>query len=85
MRQALFGPAGRSWLRAGLVAAASWVIIPVTTFGICLALLADVQTSLWNVLPMLPHGLLVPVVMVVVYLVESECRDGQEWARLDIA
>jgi hypothetical protein len=54
MRQSLFGPAGRSWLRAGLVAAASWIIIPLTTFGICLTLLADVQTSLWNVLPMLP-------------------------------
>jgi hypothetical protein len=69
MLQALFGPA-RSWLRAGLVAAASWVIIPVTTFGICLALSADVQTSLWNVLPMLPHGVLVPMTMfVVAYLV----------------
>jgi hypothetical protein len=85
MRQALFGPAGRSWLRAGLVAAASWIIIPVTIFGICLALLADVQTSLWNVLPMLPHGVLVPVAMVeVVYMLDSECRYVQEWASLRI-
>ena len=66
MRQALFGPAGRSWLRAGLIAVAAWIIIPVTTFGICLALLADVQTSLWDVLPMLPYGVLVPVTMFVV-------------------
>jgi hypothetical protein len=85
MRQALFGPAGRSWLRAGLIAAASWIIIPVTTFGICLALLADFHTSLWNVLPMLRLGVLVPVALVVVvYLVDAECRHLQEWARLQI-
>ena len=85
MRQALFGPAGRSWLRAGLVAAASWIIIPLTTFGICLVLLADVRTSLWNVLPMLPYGVLVPVALVVVvYVVDSECRHVQEWASLQI-
>jgi hypothetical protein len=84
MRQALFGP-GHSWLRAGLVAAASWIIIPVTTFGICLTLLADVQTSLGNVLPILPHGVLAPVALVlVVYVVDSECRHVLEWASLQI-
>jgi hypothetical protein len=85
MRQALLGPAGRSWLRASLVAAAAWIIIPVTTFAICVAVLADVQTSLWDVLPLLPHGVLVPVALVVVaYLVDSECRHEQEWARLPV-
>jgi hypothetical protein len=85
MRQALFGAAGRSWLRAYLVAAASWIIIPVTTFGACLALSDDVPTSLWNVLPMLPYAMLVPVALVVVvYLVDSQCRHVQEWASLQI-
>jgi len=85
MRQALLGPAGRSWLRASLVAAAAWIIIPVTTFSICLAVLADVQMSLWDVLPLLPPGVLVPVALVfVAYLVDSECRHVQEWASLQI-
>lgn len=89
MRQALFAPAGRSWLRALLVAAASWIIIPVTEFVICLSLLplgAGVPTSLWDVcLPVLPYGVLVPVVMVaVVFVIESECRHVQEWASLRI-
>src|SRR5262245_41941943 len=36
MRQALFGPAGLSWLRAGLVIAAAWTIIPLMTFALSL-------------------------------------------------
>jgi hypothetical protein len=44
-----------------------------------------VQTSLWNVLPMLPYGVLVPVALVVlVYVVDSECRHVREWASLQI-
>jgi hypothetical protein len=85
MRQALFGPAGRSWLRAGLVAAAAWMIIPVTSFAVCLAVTADIQRSLWDVVPLLPHEVLLPVALVAVaYLFDSECRPDREWARLDI-
>jgi hypothetical protein len=85
MRQALFGPAGRSWLRAGLVAAAAWLIIPVTAFAVCLVVMADIQRSLWVVVPLIPHGVLVPVALVAVaYLVDSSCRHDQEWALLDI-
>src|SRR5262249_33367946 len=51
MRQALFGPAGRSWLRAGLVAVAAWLVIPVATFAFSLAVTVDLQKSLWQVVP----------------------------------
>jgi ATP-dependent Clp protease ATP-binding subunit ClpC len=85
MRQALFGPAGRSWLRAGLIAAAAWLLIPATTFALCLAVTADLQGSLWDVVPLLPHGVLVPVVMVAVACVlGSECRHDREWTSLQI-
>jgi hypothetical protein len=85
MRQALFGPAGRSWLRAGLVAAAAWILIPVSAFAVCLALMADIQKSLWEVVPLLLHGVVAPVALVAVtYLVNSSYRHDREWARLDI-
>jgi hypothetical protein len=85
MRQALFGPAGRSWLRAGLVAVAAWLLIPVMAFAVCLAVMADIQRSLWEVVPLLPHGVLVPVALVALaYLVDSSCRHDREWASLDI-
>ena len=85
MGQALFGPAGRSWLRAGLVADAAWLLIPVMAVAVCLAVMADIQRSLWVVVPLLPHGVLVPVALVALaYLVDSSCRHDREWASLDI-
>ena len=85
MRQALFGPAGRSWLRAGLIAVAAWSMIPDTAFGNCMALLPDVQTSLRGALLMIPFGGLVPLTMfIVAYGVDAECRRDQEWASLEI-
>src|SRR5262249_31082331 len=70
MWQALFGPAGRSWLRAGLVAAAAWLLVPVSSFALCVALMADIQKSLWEVVPLLPYGVVAPVALVAVtYLV----------------
>ena len=85
MWQALYGPAGRSWLRAGLVAVAAWILVPVMSFAVCLAVMGDIQRSLWEVVPLLPHGVLLPVVLLAVaYLVDSECPHDREWARLDI-
>ena len=85
MGQALFGPAGRSWLRAGLVAVAAWILVPVLSFAVCLAVMADIQKSLWEVASLLPHGILVPMILVALtYLVDSECRHDREWARLQI-
>jgi hypothetical protein len=84
--EALFGPAGRSWLRAGLVAAAAWIIIPVTTFALSLAVTVDIQRSLWEVVvPLLLHGIFAPVALVaLVYLFDSEFRHAREWASLQI-
>jgi hypothetical protein len=86
MRQALFGPAGRSWLRAGLVAAAAWIVIPVTTFAFSLAVTVDIQRILWEfVVPLLPSNVLAPVALVaLVYAFASECRHDREWASLQI-
>ena len=84
MWQALYGPAGRSWLRAGLVAVAACLLVPVTSFAVCLAVTADIQRSLWDVVPLLPHGALVPMVLVAwAYLFDSECRHDREWASLE--
>jgi hypothetical protein len=85
MWQALFGPAGRSWLRAGLVAVAAWLLVPFSCFPLWLAVMADIQKSLWEVVLLLPYGVLAPVVLVAVtYLVRSKFRNDREWARLPI-
>ena len=85
MGQALFGPAGRSWLRAVLIVVAAWLLVPVSSFALCLAVMADIQKSLCEVVPLLPQGVVAPVVLVAVtYLVRSAFRDDREWARLDI-
>jgi ATP-dependent Clp protease ATP-binding subunit ClpC len=86
MRQALLGPAGPSWLRVGLVAVAAWLMIPVMAFAVGLAAMADIQKSLGEVVPLLPHGVLAPVALVAVVYVSwgSECRHDREWASLPI-
>ena len=86
MRQALFGPAGPSWLRVGLVAVAAWLMIPVAALAIGLTEMADIQKSLWELVPLLPQGVLAPVVLVAMVYVcwGSKCRHDREWAHLDI-
>jgi hypothetical protein len=85
MWRALFGPAGRSWLRAGLVAVAAWLLVPFSSFALCLALMADIQKSLWEAVPLLPYGVVAPVALVAVTcLIRLQFRDDREWARLDI-
>lgn len=85
MRQAIFGPAGRSWLQIALLATVAWIGIPVTEFVLCLAVMADFETTLWEVVPVLPYGMLVPVALVAVaYLTDRECRHAREWASLRI-
>jgi hypothetical protein len=47
--------------------------------------MADIQKSLWEVVPLLPYGVVAPVALVAVTcLVRSAFRDDREWARLDI-
>jgi hypothetical protein len=85
MWQALFGPAGRSWLRASLVAAAAWLLVPVSSFALCLAVMADTRECLWEVVPLLPYGVMAPAALVaVMYLAKSELLSDREWARLPI-
>ena len=79
------GPRGRSWVLAGLVAAAAALFIPATTFAFCLALSGDVRASFWDALPSVPFGLLAPAgLMLVVYASHAEIRYDQEWASLPI-
>src|SRR6516162_1931850 len=84
MRQALFGPAGGSWLRAGLVAAAAWIVIPVLTFALGLAVTVDIQRILWEfVVPFFPINVLAPLALVaLVSVFGSEWRHDREWTRL---
>jgi hypothetical protein len=85
MRQALFGPAGRSWLRAGLVAVAAWLLVPVSSFALCLAVMVDIQKSLWEVVPLLPYAVVMPVALIAVtYLVNSAFRNDRGWVSLQI-
>jgi hypothetical protein len=86
MRQALFGPAGRSWLRAGLVAVAAWILMPVATFALGLAITIDIQRGFWEIMvPLLPGTVLTPVFLVAgACLVDFEYRHDREWTRLQI-
>jgi hypothetical protein len=74
-------------LAAGrLVAAAAWIVIPVTTFALSLAVTVDIQKILWEfVVPLPPNAVLPPMDLVaLVYVFNSEWRHDREWARLDI-
>jgi hypothetical protein len=85
MRQALYGPHGRSWLRAGLVAAGAWLFIPAVTFLFCLAFSNDAGDVVRDMLPMIPIGLLGPVALVLVVRASlAEFSYEQEWASLPI-
>jgi ATP-dependent Clp protease ATP-binding subunit ClpC len=86
MRQILYdGPRGRSWRKAALVAAASWVLIPGVTFGVLLIYSGDVRSSLMDVLPLLPGAVLPPVFFVAsLYGFAAEIRSHREWASLQI-
>jgi hypothetical protein len=86
MRQALFAPAGRSWLRAGLFAAAAWMIVPIATFAISLPITVDLESSLREiVVPLLPFGGVAPVALIaLVCLFHSQDRQAREWACLEL-
>jgi hypothetical protein len=86
MEEALYGPAGRSWLRAALVAAASAFLVPGLTFGLCLTFSGDVWSSALAALPLLPLAVvLTPLALVIVAPVAAaEIRYRQEWASLQI-
>ncbi len=87
MRAALYGPSGRSWLRAVLVSGASSLLLPGVTFGVCLWFSGEVWLSMKSVLPMLPWAVLlmwVPVA-VIAYMTEMKQRYRREWDSLQIS
>jgi hypothetical protein len=86
MRQALFGPAGRSWPRAGLVAAVSSMVIPVTTFALGLAVGVDIPRIFSELIaPLLLSAVIAPLALVAVVCVfHSQWRDDRDWTRLEI-
>jgi hypothetical protein len=81
MRQALDGPAGRSWLRAALVAVAFWLLVPCETFAVLLTYSGDARSSLVEMLPLLPGAVLAPVFFV--FLTVWGCRRASLCSRVD--
>jgi hypothetical protein len=85
MRDALFGPTGRSWRKAAVVGAASWLLIPCITFALCLALSGDWRASLTGVLPLIPAALVTPAALIgLAPIFAASARERQEWAKLQI-
>jgi hypothetical protein len=85
MRDALFGPGGRSWRKAALVGAAAWLLLPCVTFAQCLTFSGDWRSSLLDVLPLLAVALLAPAVLIgSVLAFPLDARAQHEWARLQI-
>ena len=94
MRDALYGPAGRSWLRAVLVGGAASLLIPGVTVGVCLTLTGELWSSMKDFLqpdalgiPLLPWAVLLSWVPVTVtaYMTEKELRYRREWESLQIS
>ena len=87
MRDALYGPAGRSWLRAVLVGGASAFPIPGVTFTVCWLHSGEVWVSLVSVQSLLPGAVLLTWVPVTItaYLADKELRYRREWESLQIS
>ena len=94
MRNALYGPSGRSWLRAWLVGGLSALLIPAMTFALCLTYTGEPWSSMMTVLrparlgiPLLVWGIMLTWVPVAVtaYLTERSLRDRREWDNLQIS
>lgn len=86
LRDALYGPAGRSWPRAVAVAGASTLLIPGVTLGLCLIFTGELSSSLQSVLPLLPWALLLAWIPMAITarLTEKELLYRREWDTLQI-
>jgi hypothetical protein len=85
LRDALFGPRGRSWRKAALVGIASWFLVPGLTFALCLTFSGDVRSSLMDALWLSPAALMTPLGLIspaCAFAVDA--RSQQEWASLPI-
>lgn len=85
MRQALFGPRGRSWWRILTCGVAAWLLVPGFALVWCVALSGVFVASLVEVGPLFLTGLLAPVaLLIIVGVTFGEIRHQQEWASLPI-
>jgi ATP-dependent Clp protease ATP-binding subunit ClpC len=84
LRAALYGPAGRSWPRAVVIAGVSTLFIPGVTFALCWIFTGEAESSLQSVLPLVPWALLLAWVPVAItaHLTEKELRYRREWDTL---
>jgi hypothetical protein len=85
LRNALFGPEGLSWLKAGLVCLASVFVVPALTFALCTVFSGDMRMSLKDGLWLLPMALMTPFGLISpAYAFATESRRELEWANLPI-
>jgi hypothetical protein len=85
LRDALFGPKGRSWRKVAVVVVASWIFIPVVTFALCLTFSGDWRSSLTDLLPLVPAALLSPAALISpAYALALDAATQREWANLRI-
>jgi hypothetical protein len=86
VRDALFGTAGRSFLRAAPLVVAAWLLVPGVTFAVCLLMSGDWVASLSNVPPLLPPAIVTPAVLIwAAYVITVNTRPAARWESLQIA
>ncbi len=85
LRNALFGPKGRSWRKVAAISIASWFLVPGFTFALCLVFSGNLRASLLNVVPLWPLALLTPTALISpACIVAVDARVVQEWANLPV-
>jgi hypothetical protein len=85
MRQALFGPGGRSWLRAIVIGLLAWLLVPGLVLAWEIAVSGVFLASLLDTLPLFLTGALAPIALVgIVAALIPEIRYINEWANLPI-
>jgi hypothetical protein len=85
MRQALFGPGGRRWLRAIAIGVLAWLLVPGLVLAWSIAIGGEFLPSLLDTLPLFLTGALAPIVLVMLVTVFiPEIRYINEWASLPI-
>jgi hypothetical protein len=85
MRQAMFGPGGRSWPRILILGVASWLLVPGVTLAWCCGFTGDIAASLAEIVLLFLTGLLAPITLIMVlWLADAEIRYLEEWASLKI-
>ena len=83
MRQALYGPGGRSWPRAFVICLLTWLLVPGLVLAWSTAVSGSFVASLLDTLPLFLSGLLAPIALIIVVnACISEIRYLEEWANL---